>query len=135
MGNITRLRVWYGLRKLTPKVIRKPSIIIVFENSWHWKTEEKVKQMMKVVHTRYQTEEEASDAQKSKHIYSIWEILILHDKRFKKSPELAIQYNSYADRKQISEAERNLIADKLRAEVYSFYNLKEPQGLQLSLNL
>ena len=72
MGNITRLRVWYGLRKLTPKVIRKPSIIIVFENSWHWKTEEKVKQMMKVVHTRYQTEEEASDAQKSKHIYRIW---------------------------------------------------------------
>lgn len=135
MGSITRLRVWYGLRKLTPKVMRKPSIIIVFENSWHWKTEEKVKQMMKVVHTRYQTEQEASEASNNKHIYSIWELFILHDRRFKKSPELAIRQNSYDDRRQVSEAERNLIANKLRAQVYDFYNLQEPQGLQLSLNL
>lgn len=131
-----KLRVWYGLRKLTPKVVRKPAIIIVFENDWHWKTEDRINQMMHVVHIRYQTEEEASDAQKNKGTYSIYELLILHDKRFNKSPELAIQYNSYADRRQITEDERNLIANKLRSEVYRFYNIKEPPiDLQLTLDL
>lgn len=129
-----KLRVWYGLRKLTAKVVRRPSIIIVYENSWHWKNDENIKKMMKVVHTRFQTEQEVSDACKHNRMYSVWE-LYLNDKRFKKSPELAIRQNSYEDRTQVSEVERNLIADKLRAEVYKFYNLQEPQGLQLCLDI
>lgn len=90
-----RLRVWYGLRKITKKAVKKPAIVIVYENSWYWKNEDRINQAMKVIYTRYQTEQEASDAHNSRYTYIYYE-LFLEDKHFKKSPELAIQYNTIA---------------------------------------
>ena len=84
-----------------------------------------------VIYTRYQTEQEASDAHNSRYTYIYYE-LFLEDKHFKKSPELAIQYNSYSDRKQVSEEERELIASKIRAEIYKFYNIQEPDSVPIN---
>ena len=126
-----KLRVWYGLRKLTTKAVKKPAIVIVYENSWYWKNEDRINQAMKVIYTRYQTEQEASDAHNSRYTYIYYE-LFLEDKHFKKSPELAIQYNSYSDRKQVSEEERELIASKIRAEIYKFYNIQEPDSVPIN---
>nr|DAN63421.1 MAG TPA: hypothetical protein [Caudoviricetes sp.] len=126
-----RLRVWYGLRKLTKKAVKKPAIVIVYENSWYWKNEDRINQAMKVIYTRYQTEQEASDAPNSRYTYIYYE-LFLEDRLFKKSPELAIQYNSYSDRKQVCEEERELIASKIRAEIYKFYNIQEPDSIPIN---
>jgi len=129
--NLMRLRVWYGLRKLTKKAVKKPAIVIVYENSWYWKNEDRINQAMKVIYTRYQTEQEASDAPNSRYTYIYYE-LFLENRLFKKSPELAIQYNSYSDRKQVSEEERELIASKIRADIYKFYNIQEPDSIPIN---
>ena len=71
-----RLRVWYGLRKLTKKAVKKPAIVIVYENSWYWKNEDRINQAMKVIYTRYQTEQEASDAPNSRYTYIYYELFL-----------------------------------------------------------
>lgn len=127
------LRVWYGLRKLTPKIVKKPSIIVIFENSYLWKNEISVKQKMKVLHTRFQTEDEMADAEYSNRVFTIYEMKFLHDKRYQKSPELAIQNNFLVDSNNVTEQERLIIADKLRKEIYNFYNIIEPKEVQLQI--
>ena len=128
-----KLKVWYGLRKLTAKAVRKPSIIVMFENSEYWKNENYAKRAMEIVYVRYQTDDEKKDAEGCSRCLSVYEIFFLDDKRFKKSPELAIQYNFQSDSNNVSEEERTEIARKLRERIYKFYNIKEPEGVQLNL--
>lgn len=128
-----KLRVWYGLRKLTAKAIRKPSIIVMFENSQYWKNEGYVKRAMEIIHVRHQSDDEKKDAEGCSRVLSAYELFFMDDKRYKKSPELAIQANFNADSNNVSEEERILIAEKLRARIYDFYGVTEPDSVQLNL--
>jgi len=127
-----KLRVWYGLRKLTEKVVKKPSIIIVFENEYTWKNEESVKRMMKVLHTRYQTEDEMKDAEGGTRVFTIWEIF-LQDRKFDGDVEKAIAYNRQCDINNVKEIELDEIENKIRKEIYDFYNIKKRTKNQLRL--
>ena len=118
-----KLRVWYGLRKLTPTVVKKPSIIIVFENGYLLKNETSVKRMMKILHCRFQTEQELEDSNMSNRVFSIWEVY-LNDKKFNGDVERAIEFNYQCDSNNVSEQERLEIANKIRNEIYDFYNIK-----------
>lgn len=127
-----KLRVWYGLRKLTEKLVKKPSIIIVFENGYMWKNEQSVNRMMKVLHTRYQTEDEMKDAECSTRVFTVWEIF-LQDRKFNGDVEKAIEYNRICDSKILSDNELNEIELKIRNEIYDFYNIKKRPKDQLTL--
>jgi len=127
-----KLRVWYGLRKLTKKVVKKTSIIIVFENGYMWKNEQSVNRMMTVLHTRYQTEDEMKDAEGGTRAFSIWEIF-LQDRKFDGDVEKAIAYNRQCDAKILTENELNEIEKKIRNEIYDFYNIKKRTKNQLTL--
>ncbi len=127
-----KLKVYYGLRKLTKKAIRRPSILVIFENTEYHKNQWYVDRAMVVLHTRYQTEGEMEDAKYVNRILSSYEIF-LDDKVIKGDPERAILLNFEKDSKNVSEKERLLIADKIREKIYSFYNLKPIDNRQLSL--
>lgn len=127
-----KLRVWYGLRKLTPKVVKRPSITIVFENGYLWKNEASVNRMMKVLHCRFQTKEEMQDSDKCTRVFSVWEIY-LNDKKFNGDIERAIEFNYQCDSNNVSELERFEIANKIRNEIYDFYNIKPKNKVQMEL--
>ena len=127
-----KLRVWYGLRKFTPTVVKKPSIIICFENGYLWKNENSVKRMMKILYCRFQTEQEIQDCKMSSRVFSIWEIY-LNDKKFNGDIERAIEFNFQCDSNNVSEEERYQIADKIRNEIYDFYNIKPKSKIQMEL--
>lgn len=126
------LRVWYGLRKLTPTVVKKPSIIVAFENGYLWKNENSIKRMMKILHCRFQTEQELEDCNMSSRVFSIWEIY-LNDKKFNGDIERAIEFNYQCDSNNVSEQERIEIANKIRNEIYDFYNIKPKNKVQMEL--
>lgn len=119
-----KLNVWYGLRKLTPTAVRKPSIVVAFENEYTPRNEPTVNRLMKVLHTRWQTAEELQDCGLHSRTLSVYEIYFLHDKKFNGDIEKAIEFNSLADNKHVSEEERNEIANKIRSEIYDYYNIK-----------
>ncbi|GIM53735.1 hypothetical protein [Capnocytophaga cynodegmi] len=129
-----KLRVWYGLTKLTKKIVKKPSIRVVFENGWYWKNEDIVKRQMQVLHTRYQSENEMKDAENSRTYLTMYELYIFHDKRFKGDPERAILQNYADDVGNVSDEERELIANKFRDEIYTFYNISKEKNNALKDN-
>lgn len=55
-------------------------------------------------------------------------------KEVKKNTILAkvLILNISLDRKQVSEEERELIASKIRAEIYKFYNIQEPDSVPIN---
>lgn len=126
-----KLRVWYGLRRLTAKAVKKPSIIVIFENAYMAKNEASINQKMKVLHERYQTEAEMVDVENCNRVFTVYEMQFLDNKFYKKSPLLAIENNFKADQNHVSLEERTLIKEKLLNEVYKFYNIQEPSELQL----
>jgi len=127
-----KLRVWYGLRKLTEKVIKKPSIIIVFENGYLWRNDQSINRMMKVLHIRYQTEDEVKDAEGLTRVFTIWEIF-LQDRKFNGDVEQAIAYNRQCDINNVQDNELDEIEKKIKNEIYEFYNIKKRIKNQLSL--
>lgn len=128
-----KLRVWYGLRRLTAKAIKKPSIIVIFENEYMAKNEAAINQKMKVLHTRFQTEAEMQDSENCTRVFHVYEMMFLDNKVYKKSPLLAIEHNFKADANHVSLEERTIIKEKLLREVYRFYGITEPKELQLQL--
>lgn len=88
---------------------------------------------MEVLHERYQTDEEMEDAKGCTRIITVYEMFFLDDKRFKKSPLLAVEHNFKADENNVSLEEREIIKKKLLDKVYRFYNIAEPKNLQLQL--
>lgn len=127
------LRVWYGLRRLTEKAVKKPSIIVIFENEYMTKNEASVNQKMKVLHTRFQTEAEMKDADNCNRVFTVYEMQFFDNKAYKKSPLFAIESNFKADVNHVSEQERTTIKEKLLKEVYQFYGITEPAERQLEL--
>lgn len=128
-----KLRVWYGLRRLTAKAIKKPSIIVIFENEYMAKNEASVNQKMKVLHERYQTEAEMIDVENCNRVFTVYEMQFFDNKTYKNSPLLAAENNFKADANHVSLEERTIIKEKLLNEVYRFYGITEPKELQLQL--
>lgn len=127
------LKVYYGLIKLTEKAVKKPSILVAFEDESSPLNEDWISRRMKILHIREQTKMESLDSKKSNRMFTFFEMFFLHDKRFKNSPELAIQHNFNADSNNVSFEERTIIAQKIRSEIYKFYNIFEPNEIQLTL--
>ena len=128
-----KLRVWYGLRKLTEKAVKKPSIIVIYENAYMTKNEVSVNQKIKVLHTRFQTEAEMIDVENCNRVFTVYEMQFLNEKSYKKSPQFAIECNFKADENHVSIEERTEIKEKLLREIYKFYNITEPKECQLEL--
>jgi hypothetical protein len=118
------LLVFYGFARLTPKIIKKRSIVIFFENSklWTYKKEKYINQKMHIVHIRKQTKEEAEDATSINREWTRYEIFV-DDKPFNGNLELALERNFLKDSNNVSLYEREIIREKLRKEYHSFYKL------------
>ncbi|MFJ1439603.1 hypothetical protein ACILPE_07725 [Capnocytophaga canimorsus] len=129
-----KLRVWYGLTKLTAKVMKKPAIRVVFENGYLSNNEQNVKKQMHLIHTRFQSENEMKAAANYNRVFTIYELYIFHDKRFKGDPERAILQNYADDVGNVSDEERELIANKFRDEIYTFYNISKEKNNALKDN-
>jgi len=133
-----RLRVYYGWRKLG-KSIKKESLTVIFLNDRPGPRFDKdgydgVTRWMHVVYSRWQTDEEMSDAELFCHMYAVHEIM-LDDKEIQGSLELALQANYNADRNNVSVEERELIRNKLReAYLASHPGYHEPHGVQLFID-
>lgn len=133
MNVMAKLRVWYGLRRLTEKAVKKPSIIVIYENAYMSKNEASVNQKMKVLHTRFQTEAEMIDVENCNRVFTVYEMQFFDNKAYKKSPLFAIEQNFKADENHVSLEERTMIKEKLLREVYQFYGITEPTERQLEL--
>jgi len=126
------LKAYYGLRKLTKKAIRRPSIIVVFENGKSSKNIIRINQMMKILHVRNQTKQELTDAKVCNRMFTVYE-MFLHDKKYKNDPEKAIEHNYMADKNHVSEQERLKIKEAIQSEIYSFYDINAKPKKQLQL--
>ncbi len=110
-----KLKVWYGVDRLN-KVMKKPSVSIVFENSIHLHEEileKKVRQRMDVAYMRYQTDEESLGAEDATRIFQTWTMEI-YGKAYKGDIEYLLNQNSLADENNVSLEEREVIKQKLR---------------------
>lgn len=125
-----KLKVYYGFDRLN-KVMKKPAVSIVFTNSPDYidKLDGKVRQRINVVHERYQTEAEMTDAPKSNRVFHTYTYFIL-EKPWKGDLEAVLNENFHADEEHVSLEERELIRKKLREAGKRFLPTKEHQ-LQL----
>ena len=115
MENKNKLRVFYGWTRIN-KVRKTEAISIIYEN--RKQTEDKVekflKRMQETVYVREQTENEMKDGELSNRIYTEYSIR-MNEKEIKGSLFKALEVNSEADKNNVSEKERNIISEKLRA--------------------
>lgn len=131
--NYHGLSVYYGWAKIN-KTRKKEAISVIYENcNIPPRSQGFVSKMQNIVYVRKQTPEESNDAKGSNRSFTEYSIF-LNDKRCKGSLELALKENYLDDRKNVSEAERNLIRNKLReAFMESHPDYKEPV-IQLELD-
>lgn len=128
-----RLRVFYGWAKVN-KIRKKEAISVIFENGTQKeeRTMSFVKRMQTTVYVRDQTEDEKKGVENAIRMYTEYSVYLSEQEG---SLELALQTNSDADRHNVSEEERNLIANKLRKSFLDSHpGYKEPT-IQLKLDL
>ena len=129
------LKVFYGIDKLN-KIMTKPCVSVIFENEVGGnleKKEKKVYQRMHVVYWRYQTKEEAKDAEKSNRIFHLYSMFF---DKYKFDIEFLLSENYKADENHVSKDERELIKGLLRNKIKELYpqyvtDIKKP--IQLSI--
>lgn len=132
-SNPLRLRVFYGWAKVN-KIRKKEAISVIFENGTQKeeRTMSFVKRMQTTVYVRDQTEDEKKGIENAIRIYTEYSVYLSEQDG---SLELALHTNSDADRHNVSEEERNLIASKLRESFLDSHpGYKEPT-IQLKLDL
>lgn len=122
-----RLRVFYGWCKVN-KIRKKEAISVIFENDnqREERTMKFINRMMNVVYVRDQTEGEKIGIEDAVGMFTEYSVF-LDDKRFQGSLELALRENYDADKNNVSEEEREIIKEKLRAHYLSDHpGYKEP---------
>jgi hypothetical protein len=119
-----KLRTFYGFTKLTPKIVRKPELAIWFENSNHNKAQNDkfIAKRIDVVHTRYQTRKECSDAVLSNRIFTKYGYLI-NEKPYFGQIDLVLERNFMDDSNNVKLDERRIIRDLLRIRYFEFYEV------------
>ena len=123
----SKLRVYYGWARLG-KFRKHESISVVLENCGQngSHAEKFLKKMQNTVYTRFQTDEEALDAEGINRMYTEYSIYLDH-KKIKGSLKAALQENFIADSNHVSEEERETIRQKMHAAyMISHPNYKEP---------
>lgn len=121
------LRVFYGWCRVN-KIRKKEAISVVFENEAQReeRTMKFIKKMMDVVYVREQTDNEKIGVENAIRMFTEYSVF-LNEKRFQGSLELALNYNSDADKNNVSQEERVIIREKLREYYLSTHpSYKEP---------
>lgn len=121
------LRVFYGWCRVN-KIRKKEAISVVFENDSQReeRTMKFIKKMMDVVYVREQTDNEKIGVENAIRMFTEYSVF-LNEKKFQGSLELALNYNSDADKNNVSQEERDVIREKLREHYLSTHpGYKEP---------
>lgn len=121
------LRVFYGWCRVN-KIRKKEAISVVFENDSQReeRTMKFIKKMMDVVYVREQTDNEKIGVENAIRMFTEYSVF-LSEKKFQGSLELALNYNSDADKNNVSQEERDVIREKLREHYLSTHpGYKEP---------
>ena len=124
---MSNLRVWYGWAKLN-KIRKREAISVIFENGKQSseRTDGFIRKMQNTVYVRYQTDEEAKDAEGKSRMFTEYNIF-MDDKAIRNSLDFALWENSEADANNVSANERAVIEAKLRAAYMSAHRqYKEP---------
>lgn len=111
-STVKRLRVFYGWAKVN-KIRKKEGISIIFENDSQKesRTLSFINRMQTTVYVREQTEREKIGVDKAIRMFTEYSMFLSDSQG---SLELILKNNSEADRNNVSEEERNLIASKLK---------------------
>lgn len=125
------LRVFYGFKKLTKKIVKKPSVIILYENGCSRLNDRYVNRAMKVIYQRLQTDEETKDAKYCNRLFSKNEYFI-NEKIWKGNIEAILHHNFLADKNNVPKDEREHIKELLKKEVFDFYGDKVSRFFQSS---
>lgn len=126
-----KLRVFYGFRKLTPKIMRKPSILIIYENAFSYRNDSAIKRRIEIVHQRFQTDKESEDAETKNRMFSSYEYFI-NEKPWNANIEGILFDNFVAEENNVSLEEREVIRYKLREKISKFYGSKIKNTYQSS---
>lgn len=127
------LRVFYGFKKLTKKIAKKPSVIVLYENGCSRLNDRFVHRSMQVIYKRLQTDEEIKDAKNNNRLFSKYEYFI-NEKMWKGNIDAILRHNYLADENNVSESERKFIKELLKAEVFKFYGNKVSKFFQSSFD-
>lgn len=128
------LRVFYGWCRVN-KIRKKEAISVFFENDSQReeRTMKFIRRMMDVVYVREQTDNEKIGVEKAVRMFTEYSVF-LNEKKFQGSLELALKYNSEADKNNVSQEERDIIREKLREFYLSSHpGYKEPE-IQLEID-
>lgn len=119
--------VFYGFARLTKKAVKKKSVIIQYANSTNYNERQKryITQKMNIVYQRFQTVEEAEDAQYSNRAWTKYEYFV-DDKKWKGDLEAILKHNFLMEENNVSLEERTLIMEKLKKE-YNFNYMEIPK--------
>lgn len=121
------LRVFYGWCRVN-KIRKKEAISVIFENDSQReeRTMKFINKMMDVVYVREQTDNEKIGVENAIRMFTEYSVF-LNEKKFQGSLELALNYNSDADKNNVSQEERDVIREKLREHYLSSHpDYKEP---------
>lgn len=122
-----RLRVWYGWARQN-KIRKKEAISVIFENEQGDSDRKQlfIKRMQDTVFVRFQSEEEAKDAEGINRVFTEYS-LFMDNKAICGSLSQALTINHQKDRNHVGEDVRDKIMDALRsAYLRSHPKYKEP---------
>ncbi|PKV50875.1 hypothetical protein ATE84_2943 [Aquimarina sp. MAR_2010_214] len=121
-GNPKRLQVYYGFAKLTPKVMRKHELVIIYENANHnpMKSLQWILRKTHLVYIRQQTKQEMSDANNGNRIFTKYGYFI-DEYPWCSNIDMVLEYNFLSDDKHVSKSERELIRVMLREKYTECY--------------
>ncbi len=124
-GNPERLQVYYGFAKLTPKVVRKHELVIIYENANHnpMKNLQWIFRKTHLVYIRQQTKEEMSNANYSNRIFTKYGYFI-DDQPWCGNIDLVLEHNYLSESQQVTQRERQLIRVMLREKYTECYDTK-----------
>ncbi len=124
-GNPERLQVYYGFAKLTPKVMRKHELVIIYENDNHnpMKNLEWILRKTHLAYIRQQTKEEMSDASNSNRTFTKYGYFI-DENPWYSNIDMVLEHNYVSDDKHVSQNERELIRIMLREKYGECYDTK-----------
>jgi len=123
---MSKLKVYYGFTKLTPKIMKNREVAIFYSNGNWWNSEAWVKQRIEVIYERFQTDAEATDAEYKNRIFSKAGYLV--DKRpYNGDLNKVLQANFDAEKGIIPDIELEKIRKVLNDNYYKYYRISRPK--------
>lgn len=124
---LSQYLVFYGFARLTKKARRKKALIVQYANTTNYNERQKryIQQQMNIVYQRFQTIEEAADAEYSNRSWTKYEYFV-DDKKWKGDLEAILKHNFLMEENNVSLEERTLIMEKLK-EKYKWNYMEFPK--------